>query len=118
MLQRQEKIVLCIAAIAVFCGMARAQVIPPFYSPLGTPFTPEIGVVNTGILHDAQGIVSADEKYVTITMGSASAGLLALHEFSFQGGANGVPSGGGQAGQPPAPVGATILDRRGITRVD
>jgi len=122
MLQRPAKIILPILPIAFLCGIARAQAAPPFYSPVGTAFTPEIGVVNTGVLQDAQGIVSADEKYVTITMGSANAGLLALHEFSFQGGGNAAPGGApGSAARPrqaSAPIEVTILDRRGITRVD
>jgi hypothetical protein len=121
MLQRRAKIILQMTAIASLSCVARAQVTPEFYSPAGTAFTPEIGVVNTGVLQDVQGIVSSDEKYVTLTMGSTSAGLLALHEFTFQNGAVNPAAGGiGANGlrAAPAPVAVTILDRRGITRVD
>lgn len=120
MLKQHWKIILPIAAIALLCNLAVAQVPPPFFSPVGTAFTPEIGVVNTGILQDAQGVVSADRKYVTITMGATSAGLLALHEFSFQQG--GIAQGASNAqaaaaGRAPPPIEVTILDRTGITRV-
>ncbi len=103
-------------------GIARAAVAPPFYSAVGTALTPEVGVVNTGILQDAKGIVSADHKYVTITMGGTSAGLLALQEFSFQQGGIAAADSNvdrlAAAQGAPMPVVVTILDRTGITRVD
>jgi hypothetical protein len=96
-------------------------------------FEPEIGVVNSGALLDAQATVSADRKYVTMTMRPSVSQLLALHTFQFQGFGN-MPGGtvGGVnpvvAGfvdampqRPNAPMrvgsgnGGAILLKRGIT---
>jgi hypothetical protein len=96
-------------------------------------FEPEIGVVNSGALLDAQATVSADHKYVTMTMRPSVSQLLALHTFQFQGFGN-MPGGtvGGVnpvvAGvvdampqRPNAPMrvgsgnGGAILLKRGIT---
>jgi hypothetical protein len=117
-LMRQRTIILAAAVLLPTCGSAFGQVVLPFFSPTGTAFTPEIGVVNTGVLNDVTAVVSADQKYVTLTMGASNANLLALREFSFQAnnapGANAAPARLGAA----APKEATILDRPGITRVD
>ena len=96
-------------------------------------FEPEIGVVNSGAVLDAQATVSADRKYVTMTMRPSVSQLLALRTFQFQGFGN-VPGGtvGGVnpvvAGmvdatpqRPNAPMrvgagnGGAILLKRGIT---
>jgi len=99
----------------------------------GAAFEPEIGVVNSGAVLDAQATVSADRKYVTMTMRASNAQLLALRTFQFQGFGN-MPGGtvGGVnpvvAGvvdvmpqRPNAPMrvgagnGGAILLKRGIT---
>jgi hypothetical protein len=99
----------------------------------GAIFEPEIGVVNSGAVLDAQATVSADRKYVTMTMRPSVSQLLALHTFQFQGFGN-LPGGtvGGVnpvvAGvvdamplRPNAPMrvgpgnGGAILLKRGIT---
>jgi hypothetical protein len=99
----------------------------------GAIFEPEIGVVNSGAVLDAQATVSADRKYVTMTMRPSVSQLLALRTFQFQGFGN-VPGGtvGGVnpvvAGvvdvmpqRPNAPMrveagnGGAILLKRGIT---
>jgi hypothetical protein len=96
-------------------------------------FEPEIGIVNSGAVLDAQATVSADRKYVTMTMRPSVSQLLALHTFQFQGFGN-LPGGtvGGVnpvvAGvvdvmppRPNAPMrvgagnGGAILLKRGIT---
>ncbi len=64
---------------------ASAQV-PPFYAPGGTSFTPEIGVVSSGVVNDVQAVVSPDEKYVTLTMRPANSALLSIQDFTFQNG--------------------------------
>jgi hypothetical protein len=88
----------------------------PFFSPAGTGFDPEISVVNSGQVLDAQAAVSHDMKYVTINARSSSSQLLALRDFSFQTASNRrTPLGfvGGAGGG----VGANPLDRRGMNRV-
>lgn len=84
-----------------------------------TAFDPEISVVNSGVVADAQAVVSHDRRYVTITMGASQANLIALRPFpvqatagvGFVGGANPpgnapvdgdrpqAPGGGDSAGQ-------------------
>ena len=105
----------------------------------GAAFEPEIDVVNTGVVMDAQATVSADRKYVTINMRTQQSTLLALQTFQFQqGGVGGfvqLPGGvvggvnpvvAGREGaiipqQPNVPVrvsrgkGGVILLRRGVT---
>src|SRR5690349_20383827 len=74
---------LVVVALASGLGcplLARAQV-PFFGGP--SAFSPEISVVNSGVLNDVQATVSADRKYVTLTMRPQSSQLLALREFSF-----------------------------------
>jgi hypothetical protein len=93
--------------VGLFCLMtarpAAAQA-PPFFGRGATIFDPEIGVVQSGVLNDVQATVSADRKYVTMTMRATDAQLLALREFTFQVGNGGAPqgfvggAGGGAAG--------------------
>ncbi|MDB5319433.1 MAG: hypothetical protein JWN40_1064 [Phycisphaerales bacterium] len=63
----------------------------------GAIFEPEISVVNSGAVLDAQATVSADRKYVTMTMRPSVSQLLALRTFQFQGfggvGGGTLPSG-------------------------
>lgn len=125
-----------LAALAVVLAcpvLARAQ----FFGN-GALFEPEISVVNSGVKLDVQATVSADRKYVTMTMQPQSSELLALRTFQFQGASTPVvilPGGiiggvnpvlGGPQGsviprQLNAPVrlapgnGGAILLRRGIT---
>ena len=72
----------------------------------GTAFDPQISVVNSGAVLDVQATVSADRKYVTLTMRPQLASLIALREFVFQnasgvvgmqnnGGGNGNANGNG-----------------------
>jgi Flp pilus assembly secretin CpaC len=58
-------------------------------------FTPTISVVETGVLLDVQATVSADRKYVTLTLRPEQSNLLALQSFSFQGGTTGTGGVGG-----------------------
>lgn len=124
-------------------GAASAQT-PPFFAAGGTSFTPEIGVVNSGVINDVQAVVSADQKYVTLTMRPANSALLSLQNFTFQNGGSllgFVGSNGGNAGangnqivraggQNPRGSGVnddypdgrptihSVLDRTGMIRVD
>jgi hypothetical protein len=90
--------VACSAVLAAFVPAAQAQVreIPPFFGN-NAAFDPEISVVESGAKLDVQATVSADRKYVTMTMRPQLANLIALREFTFQNGARGV------VGIPPAP---------------
>jgi hypothetical protein len=113
-----------------FC---RAQV--PFFGGAGA-FSPEISVVNSGVLNDVQATVSADRKYVTLTMRPQSSQLLALHEFAislptpvgFVGGVSfDIVGGAGDKGDfgtinPPIALGppgrgAALFHQRGMTRI-
>jgi general secretion pathway protein D len=98
---------LCGAALAITtlaASSAHAQV-APFFNNTPTAFTPQIGVVQSGAALDVQATVSADRKYVTLTMRPQLSTLLALRQFTFQQGANagnlgfvGLPGRGGGAG--------------------
>jgi hypothetical protein len=113
---------------------AAAQV--PFFGGGATIFDPEIGVVQSGVVNDVQATVSADRKYVTMTMRATSAQLLSLSEFAFQqgnapAGAGGFVGGAGAAGNGAGGNGAAaggrgnaaagaagragVLDRPGMT---
>lgn len=70
------------AAVAAVPAVAGAAV--PFFAPGAALFDPEIAVVNSGVIHDVEAVVSADRKYVTLNMRSTQTGLVALREFKFQ----------------------------------
>jgi len=66
-------------------------------------FNPTISVVQSGVLLDVQATVSADRKYVTLTLRPQLSELVALVPFSFQTGStttivDGVPVTTGQTG--------------------
>ncbi len=137
---------LIVAAVGagLFAPHSASAQVPPFYAASGTSFTPEIGVVNSGVINDVQAVVSADEKYVTLTMRPANSALLSLQNFTFQnggsvlgfvgsnggnGGANGNQAvrGGGQNPRrgntndsypDGRPTVHSVLDRTGMIRVD
>lgn len=122
-----------LTAIVLTCvcpAFARGQA---FFTPGVSSFTPEIGVVNTGIVNDLSATVSADRKYVTLGVRAQQSKLLALQEFringpqvtGFVGGAplnaNAALSGEFGAVNPPVQLvsgsGATLLQQRGMTRI-
>ena len=113
-------------------SIASAQV--PFFTPGVSSFTPQIDVVNSGILHDVQAVVSPDRKYVTLNMRPQSSELIVLREFSFQnpqlaafsgfvGGLQFNAPAIGQFGAINPPIvlaqanAQTILTQRGMTRI-
>ena len=130
------------AATAAFAARpANGQV--DFFNRAGTAYEPEISVVNSGAILDAQAVVSADRKYVTLNMRASNTNLLALQEFSFASGRGREPlgfvGGAGAAaraaagGEPEGSKTATavrrspretrmaaesILERPGMTRID
>lgn len=127
---------LAFAAGGLVSVSANAQRIP-FFDAAGTGFDPEISVVNSGELLDAQAVVSNDLKYVTINARASSSRLLALREFAFAnrdrnaipqlgfvGGAAAALEPDGQGGRrrvPRAGIGGdaprNALDRPGMTLV-
>ena len=60
----------------------------------GVGFTPIIGVINEGVSLTANAVVSADRRFVRISVAPFFNTLRDLQTFSFQGG-NTVPQGGG-----------------------
>ena len=84
----------CIVLILGLTQMRRSILLPR-----ATAFTPEISVVNSGAILDAQAVVSADRKYVTITARPSNTALLDLNNFTFQNGQNGQMLG--FVGDPP-----------------
>lgn len=122
---------LTVTVVLAFPLVGRAQVRPFFPAGAGA-FTPQIDVVNSGVLNDVEATVSPDRKYVTLGMRPSNAQLLALHEFAFGGiqvagfvgGA--LPNGVNAAGafgviNPPLVLGqgkaAALFAQRGMTPV-
>ena len=113
-------------ALLALTSAASAQTV---FDGGGTAFDPEIRVLNSGAILDAQVVVSADKKYVTITARPSNTQLLALRTFSFNQAPQGLGFVGSAAlrqaadrekGRPvrqPLPV-PSVLDRRGITKLD
>lgn len=86
-------------ALLLMTAVPAAAQVPPFFNGGGGIFDPEIDVIESGTLLDAQAVVSADRKYVTLTMRPQNTQLLALREFAFQtGGGRGGAVGGGAVG--------------------
>jgi hypothetical protein len=121
---------LLIAALGLFAAQARAQAVPPFFTPGATAFSPEISVVNTGTLNDVQATVSADRKYVTLTMRPQMSELISLQNFAingppplgFVGGVSFNANSGSLGAMNPAFAlapgrGAALLAQRGMTPI-
>ena len=128
-MMRPSQILLALAACALAPLGARAQVAVPFFSGAGTAFEPEISVVNSGEVLDAQAVVSNDRKYVTLNMRASSSHLLALRQFGFATSGNNRPLGFVGGAGTAAPNGAgtsasgtgtpreSVLDRPGTSLV-
>ena len=104
---RLRPIFLALAAFGFAPSLVHAQSRVPFFSGAGTAFEPEISVVNSGEVLDAQAVVSNDRKYVTLNMRPSSSRLLALRQFDFAtSGNNSRPLGfvGGAAAAPSSAV--------------
>jgi hypothetical protein len=78
--------------------------VPPFNGGGAFGFDPEVSVVNSGALVDAQVVVSDDLKYVTINARPSLSHLQSLNTFPVlefhSGGSGGGGAGGGQGGVP------------------
>lgn len=112
-----RRLFVCIGLfIAASAGMARAQA--PFFGGGVAAFDPEIGVINSGVLLDAQATVTADRKNVMLNMRPTASRLQGFQRFpvnavvngGFVGGIN-LPSGTAVSRSAPAddsrPRGAT-----------
>lgn len=79
---------LAVVGLMAFASDARAQ---NFFGGNNTAFAPQISIVSSGAVLDAQPVVSADRKYVTMNMRPSLSTLVALRDFAFQ-------TGGGPGG--------------------
>lgn len=70
-------------ALGFVPAVASAQ-LTPIIGRGATAFDPEISVVNSGEVLDAQAVVSGDMRYVTITTTAQSSRLIALRPFPVQ----------------------------------
>ena len=100
-------------AMAIICAVSQtqalAQVGVPFFGGGAAAFDPEVSVVNSGAVLDAQAVVSHDRKYVTINARPTNTALLALRQFPI-----GSPPSGFVGGVPPvAPAVNTTPDDKG-----
>ena len=86
----------------VLVAVQRAYIsnLTPIVSTGIASFAPTIGIVQSGVLLDVQATVSADRKYVTLTMRPQLATLLDLAPFTFQTGASAGTVGTGGGGIP------------------
>jgi hypothetical protein len=97
---RNTRIYFLSLATFLLAAPAGAQVVPFFFGG-ATAFEPQISVVNSGAILDAQAVVSHDMKYVTLNMRPQNTSVLALQAFTFQ---NGQPLGVVGIPQPAAPA--------------
>jgi hypothetical protein len=82
---RRTIVVFAAGLVMMACARwSKAQPQPPPFLGGGTAFDPEVGVVQSGALLDAQATVSADRRYVTITTGTDNSRLLDLTLFPVQ----------------------------------
>jgi hypothetical protein len=86
------------SVFAAGCATVGSAQLVPVVGRGATAFDPEISVVNAGAVLDAQAVVSADRRYVTITMVPQNASIIALRPFPVQGVAGGGVVGGANPG--------------------
>jgi hypothetical protein len=94
-------------ALVAMCLVVSGQVVanPPFVNGGAVAYDPEISVVNSGVLQDVQATVSADRKYVTLTMRPSLTRVVNMFTFTWGGPTTqqvvGNPGGGILQNQPP-----------------
>ncbi|WP_428937896.1 hypothetical protein [Fontivita pretiosa] len=99
--------VVLLAGVVLSASPALAQPQPPFFGGGVIAYDPEPAVVRSGVLLDAQAVVSHDRKYVTLNMRADHTRLLSLTRFpvvtseslGFVGGAD-FGTGGGAGVRP------------------
>ncbi|MCS7033865.1 MAG: hypothetical protein NZ561_07700 [Phycisphaerae bacterium] len=72
-----------IAVLVLLCSLSWGQV-PPIVGGGATAFDPEISVLHSGAVFDAQAVVSPDRRYVTINATPQQAGVIAFRDFRVQ----------------------------------
>jgi type II secretory pathway component GspD/PulD (secretin) len=107
------------AYVLVSTQRAYVSNLTPVVSTGISSFAPTVSIVQSGVLLDVQATVSADRKYVTLTLRPQLSTLLALREFTFQNGSNSVAAGGGVIGGfvSAAPTGVIQTPEIQITQV-
>ncbi|HRK30195.1 MAG TPA: hypothetical protein PLD59_03875 [Tepidisphaeraceae bacterium] len=84
-----------------------------------TAFDPEVSIVNSGAVLDAQAVVSHDRRYVTINMAPSNSNVIAIRNFpvqsvaaatGFSGFVGGANPGGGDAAVAAPDVAATVIE--------
>ena len=111
------------AYVLVSTQRAYVSNLTPIVSTGVSSFAPTVSIVQSGVLLDVQATVSADRKYVTLTLRPQLATLLDLANFTFQQGASattGLGVGGGGFGFTPvvaAPSGTIQEPELQITEV-
>jgi len=130
-----------VALLVIFPAFAKAQISS---NGAGLAYAPTIDTVMSGVLLDVQATVSADRKYVTLTMRPQMSQLLDMKQFSYGGttgpttGTSGSGVNGGLIGvggntvtamaatghyggvNPPATLGTgsgAVLTQRGMTQI-
>ena len=83
------------AYVLVTTQRAYVSNLTPVVSTGIASFAPTVSAVNNGILLDVQATVSADRKYVTLTLQPTLSTLIDLVPFTFQSAASGVATPGG-----------------------
>ena len=104
-------LILAAACVLMFLSVPASAQVPPFFNGGGGIFDPEVSTVESGVVFDAQAVVSFDRKYVTLNTRLQNAQLLALREFAFQtgpGGQGGQVGGNGAGGGAGAAGGAAV----------
>jgi hypothetical protein len=97
-----KKLVFLFACI--ISHVSNAQVVPvPFFNPNPIAYDPKIDVVMDGAILDVQAVVSADRKYVTLTMQPQLSKVVSIEKFSL---------GTGYVGE-----GSGILAKSGVTLI-
>jgi type II secretory pathway component GspD/PulD (secretin) len=95
--------------VVVSTQQAYVSNLTPIVANGAVSFQPTIGYANSGIVLDVTGTVSADRKYVTMTLRPTLNSLQALVPFTFQGAAS-VPAAAGGFGSTVTAIGAATIE--------
>jgi hypothetical protein len=87
---RRLSVILGICVVVLTLGVANAQ---PFFGGGVVAYNPQISTVSSGVVIDAQPVVSYDRKYVNINMQAQNSSLLALRNFQVASGITGPAQG-------------------------
>ncbi|MHC4429488.1 MAG: type II secretion system protein GspD, partial [Planctomycetota bacterium] len=85
------------AWVAVATQVAFISALIPITGDAAGAFQPIPGVINEGVVLDVEGVISADRRYVTMTVIVSLAEIIAIREIEVQGAVGGAGIGGGGA---------------------